>query len=154
MGDAGWRGALYILRCPLLKYKGLWSYVDLEKRTIFILGGKGDQDRVVPPASVHTLAKVFDGPLAGLTDGQVYFVKLASDDPNAIQLTSTLDGAVVSLNSPALPGSGALDTLTQTNYGAAYVFERSGPNGAWVIPSIGLSCVAPTRSRSSRLPPS
>lgn len=33
LGDAGWRGALHILGCPLLERKGVWAFVDLDKRS-------------------------------------------------------------------------------------------------------------------------
>jgi hypothetical protein len=70
----------------------------------------------------------------GLIDGETYFVKRVVGNARAIELTLTPEaatdpsGAIVPLAFPARQA----DAIRLTNYGAAYVFERSDINSPWI----------------------
>jgi hypothetical protein len=70
----------------------------------------------------------------GLVDGETYYVKRVPGDAKAIELALTpeaagdVSGSIVPL---VFPTRGA-DAIKLTNYGAAYVFERSDASSPWI----------------------
>jgi hypothetical protein len=70
----------------------------------------------------------------GLVDGETYYVKRVPGDAKAIELALTpeaagdVSGSIVPL---VFPTRGA-DAIKLTNYGAAYVFERSEASSPWI----------------------
>ena len=69
-----------------------------------------------------------------MIDGETYFVKRVPGNARAIELALTPEsaadvaGAIVPLSFP----SRTADAIKRTNYGAAYVFERSDSNSPWL----------------------
>ena len=63
----------------------------------------------------------------GLIDGGIYYVRAVVS--GGVELALTPGGAAVDLNGVTIAPSN--DRLTRSNYGAVYLFERSGAGGVW-----------------------